>query len=167
MGKKKTVGNVVELDLPVTPPPELVVKKKKELSEKQRENLSKGMAILKAKREAKSKKQDLEVVEAEVEVTPPLAPAPPSVPAPAPAPAPVPVPEQPKKERKPRVVKNYLTAEDFNSFKSELLTSLKPVSESKPSVQPIVQPIVQSVAQPIVKERVISGRELLDKIFFK
>ena len=60
MGKKKTIGNVVELDLPPSPPPEPVVKKKKELSDKQRENLSKGMAILKAKREAKSKKEDVE-----------------------------------------------------------------------------------------------------------
>jgi hypothetical protein len=159
--KKKSVGNVVELDLPPTPPPEPVVKKKKELSDKQRENLSKGMAVLKAKREAKSKKEEVEV---EVESTPEPVVAPPPI-------APPPVAHVVKKERKPRVVKNYLTTEDFNSFKSELLTSLKPNSvqqEYKP-VAPIIQPVSvpSAVAQPQIKERVISGRELLDKIFFK
>ena len=159
--KKKTLGNVIELDLPPTPPPEPVVKKKKELSEKQRENLSKGMAILKAKREAKSKKDDVSV---DQEPTPEPVPSTPVAPVPV-APVAVPVvPEvQPKRERKPRVVKNYLTTEDFNSFKSELLTSLKP-GVVQQEYKPIVQPVV---SQPVVKERVISGRELLDKIFFK
>jgi hypothetical protein len=158
MAKKKTVGNVIELDLPPTPVVEPVVKKKKELSDKQRENLSKGMAILKAKREAKSKQPEVEEVESTPEVIapPPVAPV-----------APVaPVTEQPKKERKPRVVKNFLTTEDFNSFKTELFTSLRPVTqqEYKPIVQPVV-PVVP-VAQTILKERVISGRELLDRLFF-
>jgi hypothetical protein len=165
--KKKSVGNVVELDLPPTPPPEPVVKKKKELSDKQRENLSKGMAVLKAKREAKSKKEEVEV---EVESTPEPVVAPPPV-APPPVADVLAQPAVVKKERKPRVVKNYLTTEDFNSFKSELLTSLKPNSvqqEYKP-VASIIQPVSvpSAVAQPQIKERVISGRELLDKIFFK
>ena len=148
MGKKKIEGSIVELDLP---PPVVEQKKKKEISEAQRMNLAKGMAALKAKREAKSK-ADGDYVEPESEqpVVPP--------------PSPVAEPTQPKKERKPRVVKNYLTTEDFNSFKSELLTSLKPV----PAVQTTPMPVVQPVVQPVVlKERVISGRELLDKIFFK
>jgi hypothetical protein len=170
MAKKKTVGNVIELDLPPTPVVEPVVKKKKELSDKQRENLSKGMAILKAKREAKSKKEDIEVEPTpEPAVVPPPAPVSisRSTPSVAPPPAPVAAPEQPKKERKPRVVKNYLTTEDFNSFKSELLTSLKPNALSVPQtiVQREVVPVAQ--AQSVIKERVISGRELLDKIFFK
>ena len=156
MGKKKTLGNVVELDLPPSPPPEPVVKKKKELSDKQRENLSKGMAILKAKREAKSKKEDVDP-----EPTPPPVVPPPVVAPPAPV-----VPEQPKKERKPRVVKNYLTTEDFNSFKSELLTSLKPSVPSVPEYKPVVQNIPVAQTQPVIKERVITGRELLDRLFF-
>ena len=173
MGKKKTIGNVIELDLPPTPPPEPVVKKKKELSDKQRENLSKGMAILKAKREAKSKKEDVEVEPtpegAKRLIEPPPVVAPPVV---APPPSPVITPvavEQPKKERKPRVVKNYLTTEDFNSFKTELLTSLKPTVSPIPDriPQTITQPIIQPVIQERVKERVISGSELLNKIFFK
>jgi hypothetical protein len=162
MAKKKTVGNVIELDLPQTVE---VVKKKKEMSDKQRENLSKGMAILKAKREAKSKKQEVEVAEAEEPVVAPVAPVTPVAP-PVAVVAPEPVAPVVKKERKPRVVKNYLTTEDFNSFKSELLTTLKPGAVAP---QPIVAPsIIQPVVQPVVmKERVISGRELLDKIFFK
>lgn len=175
MGKKmksKTIGNVIELDLPPSPPPEpgqSLVKKKKELSDKQRENLSKGMAILKAKREAKSRQSQKEDVE--TEPTPPPVVAPPVVQAPV-VQAPVVAPEQPdkvskiQKERKPRVVKNYLTTEDFNSFKTELLTSLKPAVSSVPSI-PEYKPIAQPVAQTILKERVISGSELLNKIFFK
>jgi len=153
MAKKKTVGNVIELDLPQTA--EVPAKKKKELSEKQRENLSKGMAILKAKREAKSKKQEVEVAEAAEEpVAPPVAVV---------AVAPEPVAPVVKKERKPRVVKNYLTTEDFNSFKSELLTTLKPGTVAPPSVPVPIQSVVQPVA---IKERVISGSALLDRIFF-
>lgn len=166
MGKKKTIGNVVELDLPPSPPPEPVVKKKKELSDKQRENLSKGMAILKAKREAKSKKEDIEPEPTPPPVVPPPVVAPPPAPVAPPSPAtPVVAPEQPKKERKPRVVKNYLTTEDFNSFKSELLTSLKPNAPSVP--QTVIQREIVPVAQTVLKERVISGSELLNKIFFK
>jgi hypothetical protein len=162
MAKKKTIGNVIELDLPPTPVVEPVVKKKKEISDKQRENLSKGMAILKAKREAKSKQPDVE----DVEPSPPPVIAPVVAPVVAPV-APVAVAEQPKKERKPRVVKNFLTTEDFNSFKSELLSSLKPnVNVPQQEYKPIVQPVVP-VTQSILKERVISGSELLNKIFFK
>lgn len=160
MAKKKTVGNVIELDLPLPPVPEPVVKKKKELSDKQRENLSKGMAILKAKREAKSKQPEVE----EVESTPEPVIAPPVV-------APVVAQPKPVKERKPRVVKNFLTTEDFNSFKTELFTSLRPMGQQEYKPQPVmpVVPVVPvvPVTQPVVKERVISGRELLDKIFFK
>ena len=151
MGKKKEIiGNTIELDMPQAPkePP----KKKKEMTEKQRENLSKGMAILKAKREAKSKKDD--------ESPEPVAPPPPPPPPPPPAPlAPAPVV---KKERKPRVVKNYLTADEFNSFKSELLSTLKPTTP-----QTMVTPSVVTPQTITTKERLISGSELLNKIFFK
>jgi hypothetical protein len=166
MGRKKQIeGSIVSIDIPA---PE---KKKKELSEKQRENLTKGMAILKAKREAKAKKSEVEdTIETPPIVTPPVV-APPVVTPPVVAPPPE------KKERKPRsaestgsdlprksrVVKNYLTTEDFNSFKNELLGSLKTENTPPPPIQN-VQP---QVIKEIVKERVITGRELLDKIFFK
>ena len=154
MAKKKFSGAIVEIDLPPAPQEPAPEKKKREISEKQRENLSKGLAALKAKREAKAK--SLEVVTPE-EPTPPPAPI---------APVAVQQIEQPKvKERKPRVVKNYLTTEDFNSFKTELLTTLKPAQPAVLPLQLDPRPIMSPVAAP--KERVISGRELLDKIFFK
>lgn len=164
MGKKKAViGNTIEIDLP--PPPPVVVeqpKKKREITDKQRENLAKGMAILKMKRENKSKKDDEEVVE-------PVAPPPPPVVAPPPPPPQPIVPPLAIKEslpRKPRVVKNYLTTDDFNSFKNELLGSLKnPNTVKVPEV--IIQQQAPQVIKEIVKERVVSGRELLDRIFFK
>jgi hypothetical protein len=172
MGRKKQInGSTLSIDLPPpapVPPPE-EPKKKRELSDKQRENLSKGMAILKAKREAKSKKDDVEV-----EPPAPVAPPPPTPVAPPPAPVAPPAPIESisryapseKKERKPRTVKNYLTAEDFNSFKTELLTSLKPnqpIAHHQPVAhQPVAMP---TATQPIVKERLITGSELLNKIF--
>jgi len=158
MGKKKQLqGAVVEIDMPVDVPPPVEQKKKREISDVQRANLAKGMAALKARREAKSK-----IVEAPEPVEPP-APAP--APAPVPAPAPAPAPVQEAKPRKPRVVKNYLTTDDFNSFKNELFTSLK---KPEPQVSvphvPVRETPPVTIVQPI-KERVITGRELLDKIF--
>ena len=158
MGKKRQLqGAIVEIDMPVDvpPPPPPEQKKKREISDVQRANLAKGMAALKARREAKSK-----IVEAPEPVEPP-APPPPAPPAPAPAPAP-----QEVKPRKPRVVKNYLTTDDFNSFRNELFTSLKKQPESQNSVPhvPIRETPPVTIVQPI-KERVITGRELLDKIF--
>ncbi len=159
MGRKKQElqGNIMSIDLPVEEP-----KKKKELSDKQRENLSKGMAALKAKREAKAKKESTETAESVPEVSTPEVPTPevskpvvPEVSTPQ-------VLEPVKKERKPRVVKNYLTTEDFNSFKNELLTSIKTPNTPNSTTKPIVQ---QQIIKETVKERVISGRELLDRLF--
>jgi hypothetical protein len=159
MGRKKQEiqGSIMSIDLPVEEP-----KKKREMSDKQRENLSKGMAALKAKREAKSKKESEEVPESVPEVPKPVVP---EVPKPVVPEVPTPQvlePVKEKKERKPRVVKNYLTTEDFNSFKNELLTTIKkpdtPISTTKPIIQ-------QQIIKETVKERVISGRELLDKLF--
>ena len=163
MGRKKQInGSTLSIDLPPPLPPPEEPKKKRELSDKQRENLSKGMAILKAKREAKSKKDDVEV---EPPAPTPVAPPPPTPVAPPPTPVAPPAPSE-KKERKPRTVKNYLTAEDFNSFKTELLTSLKPnqpIAHHQPVAhQPVAMP---TATQPIVKERLITGSELLNKIF--
>ncbi len=160
MGKKKQLqGAVVEIDMPVDvpPPPPPEQKKKREISDAQRANLAKGMAALKARREAKSK--IVEAPEPEVQEKPvPI--APPVVVAPAP-----PAPVQEVKPRKPRVVKNYLTTDDFNSFRNELFTSLKrPESQNSVPHVPVRETPPVTIVQPI-KERVITGRELLDKIF--
>ena len=167
---KQVIGSSISIDLPIEAPE---VKKKREVSDKQRENLAKGMAALKAKREAKSKAKNVEEDASEacepvapVKETPPiqnsqppLNTAPPVVPV-------VPV----KKERKPRVAKNYLSTDDFNSFREELFSSLKatphphPVRSEPVAAAPIITP--QQIIQPtIIKERVISGSELLNRIF--
>ena len=167
MGKKKQIeGSVMSIELPSDPVVE--PKKKREMSEKQKENLAKGMAILKAKREAKSKKEDSEQEVQEVKIVEPPKPIPVAASVAQEAPPAV------KKERKPRVVKNYLTTDDFNSFKNELLTTLKkpeigmPTNATPSLPVPIPVPVnnTPQVIKEIVKERVITGRELLDRLFF-
>lgn len=159
MGRKKQFDSMpsVSIDLPEEAPE---VKKKKVLSDKQRENLAKGMAILKARRESKSKKED---------TSPPETPVEPIVKPVVVEQKPVAVVEQKpvvvepvvKKERKPRVVKNYLTTEDFNSFKNELLTTLKPSSvPSMPSM-----PSIPATPVSTTKERLITGSEMLNLLF--
>ena len=161
MRKKKEVeGLTLSIDIPDAIPkeetPTTVVKKKKELSEKQRNALKKGMEALREKRKKVFDDEDVAPKPAAPE--PVVAPAPivankDPVVAPPPAPAPV---EKVKKIRKPRPT--YLTADDFNIFKNDLFTKLR-----SPSAEPIVQPTVQPTVQPVV----LSGVSLLDEIFFK
>jgi hypothetical protein len=155
MGKKKDVGNVIELDLPADAP----VKEKRPISDKQRDNLKKGMAALKAKREGLRKEQEEES----------------AAPAPAPVAAKLAVPvteaqtvpevktkrtytKQPKKET--------VGLDEFNSFKNELLGKLQPREIVKEvSVEKIVdRPIVTE--KVIERERFVSGSEMLNRIFF-
>lgn len=157
MGRKKQFDSMpsVSIDLPEEAPE---VKKKKVLSDKQRENLAKGMAILKARRESKSKKEDTSPPETPIEpvVKPVVKPV---VVEPVVKPVVVEQVVAPvKKERKPRVVKNYLTTEDFNSFKNELLTTLKP--SSVPSM-----PSIPATPVSTTKERLITGSEMLNLLF--
>ena len=135
-------------------------KPKKAISDKQRENLQKGMAILKAKREALRKQQEEEATN--------------NIPEPSVKEKP---PSQPP-EVKPivREKKKKLTVDDFNNFKSELLTSLKPserIVEVEKPVEKIVEKFVDRPVDRIVERivekpvnRVISGSELLDRLFF-
>jgi hypothetical protein len=155
MAKKKDVGNVVSIDLPADP-----VKPKRVISEQQRNNLKKGMAALKAKREGLRKEQEEDASDVKpVE----------HVPAPAPAPTPVvaPVPEvkvkraytkQPKKES--------VGIEEFNNFKNELLGRLQPKEVIKEvSVEKIVdRPVVTE--KLVEREKFLSGSELINRIFF-
>jgi len=135
-------------------------KPKKAISDKQRENLQKGMAILKAKREALRKQQEDEATN--------------NIPEPS-------VKEKPPNEAPPvkpivREKKKKLSVDDFNNFKSELLTSLKPserIVEVEKPVEKIVEKFVDRPVDRIVERivekpvnRVISGSELLDRLFF-
>ena len=149
MTKKKDVGNVVSIDVdPVV---------KKEISQKQRDNLKKGMLALKAKREGLRKEQEEESSKAD----------PPSSPV-APVAAVVPVVQEVKTKRTytktPK--KESVGLEEFNSFKNELLGKLQPREVVKEvSVEKIVdRPVVTE--KVIEKEKFISSSELLNRIFF-
>ena len=161
---KQVIGSSISIDLPIEAPE---VKKKREVSDKQRENLAKGMAALKAKREAKSKAKNVEDEASEpCEPVAPVKETPPIQNSLPPLNTTPPVAPVVKKERKPRVAKNYLSTDDFNSFREELFSSLKatPVRSEPVAAAPIITP--QQIIQPtIIKERVISGSELLNRIF--
>ena len=163
MGRKKKIyGETVEVDIPEPViEPVKPVKQKREMSDAQRANLAKGFAILKAKREAKGKEK--EAFDISPPPAPPPAPAPPSAPAPPPAPPPAsaPVVDKPVRKVREKVVMNYLTKEEFHNS----LMSLKQELISKPSTQPVSQHITQPVVAS-QKERVISGSELLNRLFF-
>jgi hypothetical protein len=135
-------------------------KPKKAISDKQRENLQKGMAILKAKREALRKQQEEEATN--------------NIPEPS-------VKEKPPNDAPPvkpivREKKKKLSVDDFNNFKTELLTSLKPserIVEVEKPVEKIVEKFIDRPVDRIVERivekpvnRVISGSELLDRLFF-
>jgi hypothetical protein len=157
MGKKKDVGNVLSIDLPEEAP---VKKEKRVISDKQRDNLKKGMAALKAKREGLRKTQEEESA----------APAPTPVPYPVPAPVSAPVPVAPSPEVKTKRTykpkKETVGLEEFNSFKNELLGKLQPKEIVKEvSVEKIVdRPIVTE--KVIEREKFVSGSDLLNRIFF-
>jgi len=146
MPKKKEIGNVVSIDVdPVV---------KKEISDKQRENLKKGMLALKAKREGLRKEQEEESSRAD----PPSSPVAPVVPV---------VPEVKTKRTYTKTPKKESVGlEEFNSFKNELLGKLQPREVVKEvSVEKIVdRPVVTE--KVIEKEKFISSSELLNRIFF-
>ena len=138
---------------------------KRPISEKQRDNLRKGMAILKAKREALRKEQEQEATS--------------NIPEPSVKEKP---PSQPHLE-KPIVrekKKKNVSIDDFNNFKNELLTSMKPserivekpiekIVEVEKVVEKFVDRPVDRVVEKIIEKpvnRVISGSELLDRLFF-
>ena len=150
MAKKKDVGNVLSLELPVDAP----VKEKRVISDKQRDNLKKGMAALKAKREGLRKEQEEES----------------AAPVPAPAPAPIAAPvvlatTEVKSKRTYKPKKESVGLEEFNNFKNELLGKLQPTVKEV-SVEKIVdRPVVTE--KVVEREKFISGSELLNRIFFK
>jgi hypothetical protein len=165
MRKKKEVeGITLAIDLPTTVEPVVEPpKKKKEISQKQRDALKKGMDAL---REKRKKLLDDDVVKTpnkdpvpQPVVAPIVAPAPPApepIVAPPPAPAP-PAPPKVKKVRTPRP--KYLTADDFNIFKNDLFNTLRP----QPKIE---EPTIESIVRP-TQPNVLSGVSYLDEIFFK
>lgn len=144
--KKEILGSSISIEVPV--------KEKKVISDKQRDNLKKGMMALKAKREGLRAEQE----EESSHVAQPVAPPPSPSAAVAEVKSKRTYTKQPKKES--------VGLEEFNNFKNELLGKLQPREVVKEvSVEKIVdRPIITE--KVVEKERFISSSELLNKIFF-
>jgi len=141
---------------------------KRKPSEKQLENLKKGFAVIKAKREALAKQKEEVKTKIEKGELPEDTPIPKremkpriskakTIRAPVevqkPEPEPVVKPSLPRKKHVSKV------SQQLDSFKAEMLAMIqKPVE----TVEKIVEKPVERVVQ---KERVVSGSELLNKIF--
>lgn len=158
MADASTIESIPEVK---TKPP-----KKRVQSEKQKENFQKALASLKAKREAQKKAQEeeAEMLKAEGDE----------------------VKIQAKKREYYEKAKagrrklpapsdrpTYVTAAELQKFKLEMLEHVKPVKVvHKQEVEVPVEKIVEKsvVVEKVVEKpttRVISGNELLDRIFFK
>jgi len=128
---------------------------KKKPTEQQLANLRKGFEALKEKRKKAEVEEDAPpVVEEQVAVAPtPVSP-------PTPTPQPVAVAVAPKPERKKREKKPVF---DPEAFKTSLLNELR-----VPPVERIVEvekPIEKIVEKVVFKERVLTGSEILNRLF--
>ena len=123
------------------------------------------MEVMKAKREALAK-QRVEIEEKKKKGELPLdTPLPSYVPKPkvkVVKPEVVKMEERPviTRERKPRV--KQLTATDLEAMKTSILTALAPKKEEEKAVVPVPEKVVEKIVQ---KERVVTGSELLNKVF--
>ena len=167
-------------------------KQKKPRSEAQVAAFQKGLAALKSKRDAikKDKEEKIKQISVPIELPPLVAAPPPPVAQNQPPP---PVVQPVKKERKPyspRVPKDQITRSDFDNFKTDLygiISSKQSRGDQEVKQEPFIKSTAhrdaaealvreglydrgqQSQSQPqqiIIKEKLISGSELLDKIFF-
>jgi hypothetical protein len=161
---------------------ETTKKQKKPRSEAQVAAFQKGLVALKARRDAikKEKEEKIKQISVPVELPPQVAPVAAVPPVPflpqqqGPVAAPPPQQQGPppvKKERKPyspRVVqsKDQITRSDFDNFKTDLYGIMSSKQSTAAQQQPQQQQQQQQPQQIIIKEKLISGSELLDKIFF-
>lgn len=133
--------------------------KGKKVNEKQMESLRKGMAALKAKREAKA----VAVAAGTYDPT-----APEFAPKPKVVTVPRTKPEVVYVERKPTVRKSKPMAEEF----AEIKNSISALSAARAPVEPkivekiVEKPVERIVEREVIRDRVVSGKELLDRIFF-
>ena len=154
---------------------EVKPKTKRVMSEKQKANLAKGLASLKAKREAK--KKEVNTVEIDDEPEPVKQPIKVDEPVnKTPQPQPEPVKEKP--EALPHLPIKYLTKEDLHEFKNDLIATLYPpqvpVEESKirkpkkktvsddNNYEPVVKKQPQEISKP--NKALLSGYALLDAL---
>lgn len=125
-------------------------KKKRKATPAQLENLRKGFQALQAKRKALAEKDS----------EPAPAPAPAPAPEPVPVPVPAPPPDAPPKERKKREKKPAFNPDEF---RSSLLADLRS-GQTERIIEKPVDRIVEK-EKVVFKDRVVSGSELLNRIF--
>lgn len=141
-----------------------LAKPKKERSPAQKEATAKALTILRAKREAQKKQQEEEVAGIEEDKKEAVITA---------------KKEQQKAKKLVNTLKAvppeqspFITASDFEKFKSEVLSSLKPVEKpieriiEKPVERIVERPVEKTVVKEVPINRIVSGNELLDRIFF-
>ena len=152
------------------PPPK---KEKRKVTDKQMENLRKGMEVMKQKREALAKeREEFEAKKAKGEI-PADAPKPRFQPKPPKLQPKIvhtpPAPEEITVARKARQVKVKVavdtvpTKDDLASLKAEMLAAMQ-----KPAPEPVIKevPVEKVVDRVVHKERVVTGSDLLNSIFF-
>ena len=152
------------------PPPK---KEKRKVTDKQLENLKKGMEVMKQKREALAKEREVFEAKKAAGEIPANAPKPRlQVNPPKLQPKIVhtpPAPEEITKARKVRAVKvkvavdSVVSKDDLAAVKAEMLAAVQ-----RPAPEPIVKEVaVEKVVEKVVnKDRVVSGSDLLNSIFF-
>jgi hypothetical protein len=132
-------------------------------TEKQLENLRKGMEAMKAKREALKAKKDER--ERKVAAGEPPSDDEPERPKPPPPPPVIYV----KAPRADKGIKKstYVSRDDFDNLKSTLLETIK--QSAAPAIERVVEKPVEVeriVDREVVREKVVSGSEMLDRLFF-
>ena len=138
------------------------------ITDAQREGLKKGFEALKAKREAMKKEKELskeKPLSNELPINNQIV-------------ANKPLDNPPGKVIKKRNRVPPVSRDDFLSFKNDILNVIKPQVTEKVDVQvsqpviarlPVVQPVVPSIVSPIQtveQPKILTGSDLLNKIFF-
>ena len=147
--------------------PKIVKKEKKKCTEEQLANLRKGMEVMKQKREALAKERvavEEKKKKGELPLDTPLPKFVPKAKTKVVKPQVVEMAERPviTRERKPRV--KQVTATDLEAMKTSILTALAPKKEEEKTVVKEV-PVEKVVEKVVQKERIVSGSELLNKVF--
>jgi hypothetical protein len=132
-------------------------------TEKQLDNLRKGMEALKAKRETlKAKKEERERKAAAGEPMSDDEPEPPKPPPPPPV-----LYVKPSRADKGIKKSTYVSRDDFDNLKTTLLDTIK--ASAAPAIERVVEkevPVERIVDREVVREKVVSGSEMLDRLFF-
>ncbi len=132
-------------------------------TEKQLENLRKGMEAMKVKRETlKLKKEESLRRAAAGEPLSDDEPEPPKPPPPPPV-----LYVKPSRADKGIKKSTYVSRDDFDSLKTTLLETIK--QSSAPAVEKIVEkevPVERIVDREVIREKVLTGSDMLDRLFF-